>query len=148
MRNQSAFTLIELMLVIVIIGILVALALPAYQNYVGRSQAVEGFQATDGLRTDIGVWLADKRGFPDAGAVSSVGYIGSQAASLQGKYIQSNGVSVAPNTGVITINFDKGSIAGTNMVLTPSLNVNANEQVIQWICSGTIGSQRLPNSCQ
>ena len=138
MHQQDGFTLIELMIVITVIGIVVAIALPSYQNYVGRVQAIEGIQVTDSLRSEIGVWLAEHKAFPDATAVGSTGFIGSQASNIQGKYVQRNGVSVAANTGVITINFDKGNIANTNMVLTPSLNLVLNEQVIQWICSGTL----------
>ena len=53
---EKGFTLIELMIVVAIIGILAAIAMPAYQDYTGRAQAVEGVSVTSGLRTEISVW--------------------------------------------------------------------------------------------
>ena len=53
MNAQKGFTLIELMIVVAIIGILAAIAIPAYQNYIARSQAAEAFTLADGLKTTI-----------------------------------------------------------------------------------------------
>lgn len=148
MRIQGGFTLIELTIVIAIIGILAALAIPSYLNYVGRSQAVEGFTVSNGLRSEIAAHIWENKRFPNAAEVAITGIIGRQANSLDGKYVAENGISVTPNTGIIIINFDAGNIAGETLVLTPEINTLNNQQVIQWVCSGTVGADILPPSCK
>ncbi|WP_330848192.1 pilin [Acinetobacter sp. SM34] len=148
MKKNRGFTLVELMIVVAIIGILASIALPAYRTYMARAQAAEGFKTTEGIRAEISIWLANYKAFPDATAVTTTGYIGSFANTIDGKYIQTNGVSVAADTGVITVLFDAGNIAGTNMTFTPTLNLVNNEQVILWKCGGTIEPKFLPTSCQ
>ena len=148
MRIQNGFTLIELMIVTAIIGILAAIAIPSYLNYIGKSQTVEGFTVSSGLRSEIAAHVWENKRFPNAAEVAVTGIIGRQANSLDGKYVSENGVKVAPNTGVIIINFDAGNIAGKTLVLTPEINTLNNQQVIQWVCSGTVSRDRLPTTCQ
>ncbi len=153
LKKSKGFTLIELMIVIAIIGILAAIALPTFQSYTGRAQAAEGFSVSEGLRQEISIWLANYKAFPDARAVAANGAIGSQAASLKGKYVTDGGVTVAAGTGVITVPFDAGLVNGLVLVLTPTINLHVDEQVIKWTCS-TTGStvanpdRFIPSSCQ
>ena len=147
-RSQPGFTLIELMIVIAIIGLLAAIAIPSYLSYTGRAQVVEGFAVTDGVRNEIGTYIWEHKRFPNAAEVAITGNIGKQSSRLEGKYISANSVSVAADTGVITVNFDAGNIAGKALVLTPRINTNTNQQVIQWTCGGTVGADKLPTSCQ
>lgn len=145
-RNpQMGFTLIELMIVIAIIGILAAIALPSYQNYVGKAQASEALKMTDGLRTEIATWVWDKKEFPKAVDVANTGLIGSQASTLQGKYVNQGGVSVIANTGVIRVTFSRGVLAGKHVTITPTINAHNNTHLIEWQCSGE--TRYLPNSC-
>lgn len=145
---QQGFTLIELMIVIVIIGILVAIALPSYMNYVGRAQATEGFKVSSGLQNEVALWLWEYKTLPPASAVASSGIIGSQAAAIEGKYISANGIAVTADTGVITVSFDKGVLSGQTLTLIPSINIANNQHVISWSCGGTIKEQYLPNACR
>ena len=147
-NSQAGFTLIEIMIVTVIIGILAAIAIPSYLNYVGKSQTVEGFTVSNGLRSEIAAHVWENKRFPNASEVAVTGVIGRQANSLDGKYVAENGISVTPNTGIITVNFDAGNIAGKTLILTPEINTLNNQQVIQWVCSGTVGANILPTSCQ
>jgi type IV pilus assembly protein PilA len=63
-KVQKGFTLIELMIVIAIIGILAAIAIPAYQNYTIRSQVTEGLSLADGWKTSISEYYAQNGSFP------------------------------------------------------------------------------------
>ena len=154
MNAQKGFTLIELMIVVAIIGILAAIALPAYQDYTARAQASEGFKATSGLQTDIGTYYADKGAFPDATAVAATGVIGKPASEIAGKYFPAGNVKVKADTGAIGVKFDSGANADTGMSLTPTA---ANGQISKWTCAGdttisgataAIAAKRLPSSCQ
>ena len=61
---QKGFTLIELMIVVAIIGILAAIAIPAYQNYTIRAQVTEGLNLADGWKTSVGEFYAQNGTFP------------------------------------------------------------------------------------
>ena len=80
--------------------------------------------------------------------VATTGPIGSAANGLRGKYVPAGGVSVAADTGGITINFNSGVIAGRTLVMTPTLNNTNRTQLIHWSCGGTLGDEFLPTSCR
>ncbi len=158
-KMQKGFTLIELMIVVAIIGILAAIALPAYQDYTARAQAAEGFKATSGLQSDIGTFVADRGRFPSSADVD----IASAATQLDGKYFApTTGVTISGGDAssvtsptaatVITVLFDAGANNGKSMTLTPSV-VTTTGQISGWRCAPGAGStgiatKRLPSSCQ
>ena len=94
MKNiQKGFTLIELMIVVAIIAILAAIAIPAYQNYLVRAQVSEAAVLADGFKTPMAEYYANRGAWPAAN--SSIG-LPDTAASTAGKYV--SGVSVATNS--------------------------------------------------
>lgn len=139
---QKGFTLIELMIVVAIIAILAAIALPAYQDYVARSQVSEAMSLASGAKTAVTEYYADRGAWPTTNAAAGLAPEG----SITGKYVARTAVGA---NGVITATFrSAGSvsakIANQNFTLTPS---DAGGS-IEWACGGSIADKYKPSSCR
>ncbi len=157
---QKGFTLIELMIVIAIIGILAAIAIPAYQNYTIRSQITEGLSLADGWKTSISEFYAQNGTFPSGQSVSGGAGNIVAAGTSAGKYVG----TIAVTTGgqiVITYTGTQANtkISGKTLDLSPGLNTNND---VVWICGpasaptgvtgapgdgSTVAAQYLPSTC-
>lgn len=140
-KEQSGFTLIELMIVVSIIGILAAIAIPSYQRYLIRSQVSEGLQLSGDARNAVSQYHIENGDWPanngEAGLADSTKIIGS--------YTQQ--VVVVKNVIVILYGIDAhADIFGRTVRITAV----SNEGSISWSCSsdGAIESRLLPDACR
>ncbi len=146
-KIQKGFTLIELMIVVAIIAILAAIAIPAYQDYVIRSQVSEGMSLLDGSKTAVAEFYSNRGHFPTNN--SSAGL--AKDTSISGNYVSK--VTVA--SGLITATFSKTSPQKANdvidtlaLVLSPATTAGGT----QWSCTSTAGTtipdKYLPSQCR
>ena len=143
-RTQSGFTLIELMIVVAIIGILAALAIPAYSDFTARAQASEGFSATDGVRKAIAIHFSSNNSLPNPGD-PDVATLETMINNLGGRYIGPAGSVALQNDGVLEITFSDGFLSGETIELIP---VSANGQITRWDCAGSVATKFLPTACR
>jgi type IV pilus assembly protein PilA len=133
---QKGFTLIELMIVVAIIGILAAIAIPAYQDYTIRSQVTEGLNLAGSVKAAVAESYADRGAWPvdneAAGIVDDAGV----EVFPSGKYVD----QIAIATGTINITYGGQSnenIDGSILSLRP--RISANDDVI-WLCGDNDGT--------
>jgi type IV pilus assembly protein PilA len=143
MKKQQGFTLIELMIVVAIIGILAAIAIPAYQDYTIRAQVSEGLNLSAGAKTAIAEFTMDSGSFPLDNAAAG---ISSNPADIRGKYVTS--VTVA--NGIITVLYGIDAhliLAGQQLDLSPVTNIGS----VEWVCqagANPIAPKHLPAACR
>jgi type IV pilus assembly protein PilA len=138
---QQGFTLIELMIVVAIIGILAAVALPAYQDYTVRAKTSEVVLAASGGKTAV------SEAYQTLGHMPTLGSDG--VAGQTSPYVASVTYSKTSDTvGVITAvaSAKEPKIANSNVVLTGTADTSTG--VVVWVCTGTIVSKYLPANCR
>jgi type IV pilus assembly protein PilA len=141
-RVQQGFTLIELMIVVAIVGILAAIALPAYRDYTIRAKVSEALAAAGACKTSVADYVANKGSLPTDLSASG-------CASNATQYVA--GLDVA--SGVITVttssSTDLGDAASKTVTLTPSTPDTTAFVIGTWTCAaGDMPSKYLPGSCR
>jgi len=138
-RIQQGFTLIELMIVVAIIGILAAVALPAYRDYTVKAKVTEVILAASAGKTAISEAAATLNAIPATNQVT----VGTQAT----KNVSSVAYTVNAGSALITVTATgDAAVNGSTVTLTGALNT-ANGTV-DWTCSGSILAKFRPASCQ
>jgi len=137
-KIQQGFTLIELMIVVAIIGILAAVAIPAYQDYIARSQMTEPISLMGGAKTPIEESYGSTGIFPTT--LTSIG------VRTVGKYTLT--VTAAAATKVLTATMKAAGSVNKNIAgKTVTLTFNGTTGI--WTCAkGTVDNKYLPSSCK
>ena len=166
MNAQKGFTLIELMIVVAIIGILAAIAIPAYQNYIARSQATEAINLLAGLKTRV-VDIAGTAGIAtacstdaavkevkdDKGVVTTTGKPAGALAeengfTLNGKYVE--GITATPvstDACDFTATFRQAGDGLNDKIAGQTVTFNYNANSGSWSCTSNLIDSVRPNTC-
>jgi type IV pilus assembly protein PilA len=137
MNKQSGFTLIELMIVVAIIGILAAIAIPAYNDYMVRARVSEVINVGSNAKTAVSEFRIANGGMPGTNAAAGV-------TNVTTNMVSALGVGAG---GVVTITGNPtnlGTGAAFAIVLTPTFANGA----VTWTCTATGATQFAPASCR
>jgi type IV pilus assembly protein PilA len=143
-KYQQGFTLIELMIVIAILGILMAIAIPAYQDYAVRAKASEGINLAGATKLAVAETYSSSGRFPPSNASAGV----PTATSINGKYVTSVGTTTR---GLIDILYSAGEAKLSGKTLSLSATTAAGS--VKWKCktgvTGTaVEARYLPSECR
>ena len=140
---QKGFTLIELMIVVAIIGILAAVAIPSYQDYITRAQVTEAMSLTSGTKTALTEWYSNKGAYPSL--------LGSVTGTLSGKYVSVMALAnTSGGTVEITAVFKTAGVsAGIRGLVFGLYTTDASRS---WVCgdgapSTTVLDKYMPSAC-
>jgi prepilin-type N-terminal cleavage/methylation domain-containing protein len=137
MRKQDGFTLIELMIVIAILGILLAIAIPAYQDYSARARASEGLNLAASAKTSVSEFALSEGEFPTDNA--EAGYMFAATSIVS---------DIAIANGVITVMTDNAQVMCQTDAPVFELTPMTGASGVEWACTATMGEECAPSSCR
>ena len=139
---QKGFTLIELMIVVAIIGVLAAVALPAYQDYLGRSQMSEAFILASGQKGTMAEYYSNHGSWPADNAAAGA----AAASDINGKYVESVTIDGATATAKMKGTGVNAGVAGKVLQLTGTAGTTLGS--FTWACTSDAEKKYLPSSCR
>ena len=140
--KQKGFTLIELMIVVAIIGVLAAVAIPAYSDYTAKAQVSEAFTLSSSAKQLVALYQAENGSLTKITTGAVVDDLNADLGNVVGKYVAS--VVISAN-GVITATMLGTAATDGTVVLTPDDTTNTGSMT--WVCTGTVKDKYLPRDC-
>ncbi len=153
-KLQKGFTLIELMIVVAIVGILAAIAIPAYQDYTVRAKVSEGITSADQIRTQIADFYASQGHMPAAASTGATGTTAGQFLVDQAKYVSEiDYATTGAKAATLTILYHPGNLSSamtssTNSIIFTGAGTTTS---VAWSCknaSNTMLTKYLPANCR
>ncbi|MEP4485720.1 pilin [Marinobacter alexandrii] len=147
-KAQQGFTLIELMIVIAIVGILAAIALPAYQDYTVRAKMSEVIATVAEAKTTIAEFAANKGSMPENASEAGIN------TASNGNFVTSADFTGAAGVGTYTVTASDATELQDAGGMTIELigTINSTTRVVTWVCGPSTGStdqsKYLPSSCR
>ena len=148
MKKQQGFTLIELMIVVAIIGILAAIAIPAYQDYTIRAQVSEGVTLASGAKTAIAEYYQNNGSMPGTNTIAGL----EAPATINGKYVTSVDITAAA-ADTVTLTVTYGNDANDQLIANQGagllLDGTGAPGSVTWTCVNSgVPAKWLPSSCR
>jgi type IV pilus assembly protein PilA len=140
-KRTEGFTLIELMIVVAIVGILASVALPAYQDYMARSQVSEAVTLLSGAKTPLSEYIYDKGAAPDAATFNDL------VPVRQGKYVESMVLAGTISNLVLTATMKPTQVSPP--IQGRTITLTTTDMGKSWLCgAGTVSPRFLPSACR
>ncbi len=151
-KVQQGFTLIELMIVVAIIGILAAVAIPSYQDYTARAQVSEGMSLTSAFKTTLAEYYSDKGDF--TGLSNDITNLG---GTTTGKYVATVALADATTNSIAVVATFKGSGVAAQ-IQNSTFSVETLDGGLQWTCgdlttlatttANPVATKLVPGACK